>query len=155
LHEVGHLVLEHAGSDTITSEQSIANEHEADAWAVSWILDKWTAFNRDPGVFIQRTGGISFGLASIDAIEVLFHLSERSRSHPNIAERQITFLDKWITSSKLYDGPVWGNAWRVALVTMAYHLHRIGLSDVVNGHYDHPRDFLIAARDRIAKFQND
>gem|GEM_PF-6625935 len=148
LHELGHVVRQLTGEESVitTSEESIAAEFGADLWAICWILGAWRNYSTDPLVLVKRSTSISFGLASVDAIEVLF-LTDRRRTHPDIVERQLRFLDQWVPATTGAYLTLEENAWRAPLVVLAYHLHTLGLFALQGQVWDYPRDYVVAVRD--------
>jgi hypothetical protein len=151
LHEIGHVVRQLTGEEPpiTSSDESIAAEFGADRWAICWILDSWRSYSPDPRVFVQRSTTISYGLSTVDAIEILF-LSLEQRTHPGLAERQLSFLDQWAPATTGEHLTFEENAWRAPLVVLPYHLHTLGLDNLQNQVWDHPRDYVVAARDLIA-----
>lgn len=147
LHEIGHVVRQHTGEEPLidTSDESIAAEYGADLWAICWILGAWRLYNTNPLVLVKRSTSISFGLAAVDAIEVLF-ASERRRTHPDIVSRQLRFLDQWVPATTGPNLTIEENAWRAPLVVLAYHLRTLELDDLLGEVWSHPRDYVMAVR---------
>lgn len=152
LHEIGHVVRQLTGDEPAinTEDESIAAEFGADQWAICWILGAWCNFNTNPLIFVKRSTSISYGLASVDAIEVLF-ASERRGTYPDIVERQLRFLDQWVPATSSHVLPLEENAWRAPLVVLAYHLHTLALDELQGQCWDHPRNYVVAVRDLIAR----
>ena len=92
LHEIAHNVLNHGTDPEADSECLHAEEHEADEWADSWILSRWTDYDSDEKVFVGRALGIA--LSHAPALVLASHQATRSDSHPPPMERVLRFASR-------------------------------------------------------------
>jgi hypothetical protein len=92
LHEFAHTVLEHHTAQGTPPEILKREEIEADAWADSWMLDKWKDDMSDEKGFIGRCMGIAFAHAP----SLIFGIDRTaaSESHPGPIERIVSFIDR-------------------------------------------------------------
>jgi hypothetical protein len=92
LHEFAHAVLGHHTAQGTAPEVLKREEFEADAWADSWMLDKWRDYNSDEAVFIGRCMGIAFAHAP----SLIFGIERQTESvsHPSPIQRIIAFIDR-------------------------------------------------------------
>lgn len=92
LHEFAHTVLEHHTAQGTPHEILKREEFEADAWADSWMLDKWRDYDPNERVFIGRCIGITFAHAP----SLIFGINREtsSDSHPGPIQRIVAFIDR-------------------------------------------------------------
>lgn len=148
LHEMAHLILSHETSMDLSPEQSIRQEYEADCWAANWIMSKWQEFSRDELVFIKRSLGIAFALATLGGIEIYADKPHKP-THPSSPERLLAFLDHHLPQPPDRVLPAKYAAWRVPIAVYQVHLMKLGK------HYDPTmtfpsyRDYLIGIAKRF------
>lgn len=92
LHEFAHTILQHHNDPETPPEILKREELEADAWADSWILDKWQDYKSDDKVFIGRCLGIAFAHAPTLILGI--NAQAPSPSHPSPIERILNFIDR-------------------------------------------------------------
>ena len=101
LHEFAHTVLGHNTATDTPPDVKIREEYQADAWADSWMLDRWKDFKTDGNVFIGRCMGVAFAHAP----SLIFGIdeSEVSESHPNPIQRIISFINRHLPNGSPAD----------------------------------------------------
>jgi hypothetical protein len=94
LHEIAHMVLPHHTDPDTPKNIQKDEEMDADRWADSWMLDKWSEFRSVEAVFIGRCMGIAFAHAP----SLIFGADrlEPSLSHPTPIERIKSFVKLWL-----------------------------------------------------------
>lgn len=92
LHEFAHTVLGHNTAQGTPPDVLRREEFEADAWADSWMLDRWRDYKTDEKVFIGRCMGVAFAHAP----SLIFGIErkEASQSHPGPIQRIVSFIDR-------------------------------------------------------------
>lgn len=140
LHELAHLELGHTEEAATKSEESIKHEFEADAWACHWLLDRWQDYKIDERVFINRTLGITFGIATLTGIEFYREAPER-RTHPIVPERLLAFLDEFIPERDREHAERKEIAWLAACAVISANI-------IHHPHYD-PKIKHVTMRDYI------
>lgn len=121
LHEIGHIVLNHGTNTNPTTEESIAMELAADDWASSWMLDRWRDHKDDIRVFQKRTLGITFGIGLQAGFELQREPGGRI-THPNIADRMLAFLDKYVPEKNVVRAAPEELAWLAAIAILQAHI---------------------------------
>lgn len=144
LHELGHLECGHSFKTSLSSEQMIQDEHEADNWASSWILSKWQDHSDDEKVFIKRTLGISFALSAFTGME--YYLDGKvQRTHPPSHLRLIRFLDKWVGQEDTRVAKPREMAWYAATAILSAHLLNSRSTYESKGTHATFREFIVYA----------
>lgn len=119
LHEIGHIVLKHP--NPATDAESCTQELEADAWASSWMLDRWQEYKDDMRVFQKRTIGIAIAVGIQSGFE-LYWKKGTLRTHPNIADRLLSFLDRHVAENDTLKATQNELAWYVAIAILHTHI---------------------------------
>ncbi len=101
LHEFAHTILQHHNDPETSPEILKQEELEADAWADSWILDKWRDYKSDDKVFIGRCMGIAFAHAPTLILGI--NAQAPSPSHPSPIERILNFIDRHLPNGNPLD----------------------------------------------------
>jgi len=148
LHEIAHIELNQKPPSC--DNESIQQEQEADNWASAWIMEKWEEFNPSERVFIKRTLGITFAISIASAFEL--HTERTSKTHPNIIDRYLNFLDKYVPeedSEKAHKKEI---AWLAAIASLNTHIsNSYSRSFNLKGKYQNFREHLLDIKQNLVQ----
>jgi Peptidase U49 len=146
LHEIGHLACGHRPTDPPT--RWLPREYEADDWASHWMLDRWSEYQNDDGVFVKRALAGTFVLGHFTAFEA--HGQTPSATHPNPAKRLLRFLDRFVSRSPGTKLDAKELPWVAAMLIVLCHLQAAGKPPPPEIAFTHPRDALVWAVDQLS-----
>ena len=144
LHEVAHVKLKHRADCSMSSADFIKQEYEADRWAAKWVIDKWREFKDDEMVFIKRSLGVSFAIATLAGIE-LYLAKSSFKTHPNTAARLLAFLDEFVPENSKTKAESHELAWLTPPTILQVHLLKSGKKIDLGKAYPTFREYLVEA----------
>ena len=148
LHEIGHIVLGHEKNICPLPEEAVAMELAADDWASSWMLIKWRNHKDDIRVFQKRSLGITFGIGLQAGLE-LHHEAGDIITHPNIADRLLAFLDKYVPEQNATKATPEELAWLAGIAILQTSICNTRRSFVMQPIHDGFRDFIMDLKNQL------
>jgi hypothetical protein len=143
LHELGHVANGHGARRPHTNDDYEAMEFEADDWASSWMLSRWSEYSENKAVLTKRSLGAAFALAIIASLEA-YNRTYGGFKHPDPPERLLRFLGSFVPEGDEESPNECTAAWYCAMVLMQLHLENAGKT-IEKGPFETYRKYLLAA----------
>jgi hypothetical protein len=121
LHEIGHIVRGHSG--TQFKDIAYRYEFEADEWAYDWVMDKWREYEpQNPAVYGKRCLLIAELFALIAINHVYAPRNTGTSDHPHSIDRLLRFLIKHANEENGLNSEL---AWALSSTALSLQLSQV------------------------------
>lgn len=118
LHEIAHIELKQ--TRPLSETAAIQQELDADNWASEWIMSETSKDDDEPAeLFIKKTLGITYAISITSVFDL--HKQRYSETHPNIIDRYLNFLSKYVPEEDPQKAHHKELAWLAAIATLGTH----------------------------------